>query len=76
MHLFGLCHGKLGQRQIFSILDIRKIFLGALESQFGSKRGLKMPISVSYELNLTIYGPYSLENSFDGPFFWSMSWEM
>ena len=32
-----------------------------------------MPISVSYEVNLTILGLYSLENSLDGPFFLSMS---
>ena len=41
----------------------------------GFKRGLKRPIFVSSELNLTIQGLWSLENSLGGPFFWSMSWE-
>ena len=51
----------------------QKIYFGALESQFDPKGGLKMPISVSYEVNLTILCLYSLENSLYRPFFWSMS---
>ena len=59
--------------------DIRKIYVGALESQFGVQ---KRPISVSYELNWAIWSLtdyrslFRLGNSLDGPFFWSMSWEM
>ena len=36
--IFCLCHGKCGQRQIESILDIRKIYFWALESQFGVQK--------------------------------------
>ena len=39
----------------------------------GSKRGLKRLIFVNSELNLTIQGVWSLENSLGGPFFWPMS---
>ena len=38
--------------------------------------GLKRPISESSELNLAIWGLFRLGDSLDGPFFWSMSWEM
>ena len=48
-------------------------FWGFRKSIWGPKRGLKMPIFVSYELNLTIQGLYGLENSLDEPFFWSKS---
>ena len=56
--------------------DQKNIFWGSRKSIWGPKGGLKMPISVSYEVNLTILGLYSLENSLERPFFWSMSWEM
>ena len=37
-HLSGLCHEKCGQRQIQSILDKRKIYFGAIKSQFGFQK--------------------------------------
>ena len=54
----------------------KNIFWGSRKSIWCPKSGLKMPISVSYEVNLIILGLYSLENSLERPFFWSMSWEM
>ena len=54
----------------------KNLFWGSRKSIWGPKGGLKMPISVSYEVNLTILGLHSLENSLERPFFWSMSWEM
>ena len=54
----------------------KNIFWASRKSIWGPKPGFKMPISVTYEVNLTILGLYILENSLDRPFFWSMSWEM
>ena len=56
----------------------KNVFWGSRKSIRGPKR----PISVSYELNWAIWSLtdyrslFRLGNSLDGPFFWSMSWEM
>ena len=50
----------------------KNIFWASRKSIWGPKR----PISESYELNLAIWGLFRLQDSLDGPFFWSMSWEM
>ena len=49
----------------------KNIFLGSRKSICGPKR----LFSVSYELK-AILGLFRLGNSLDGPFFWSMPWEM
>ena len=67
----SLCHGKCDQMWIWSILDIRKLYCSRK-----SIWGQKWPISVSYELNLVIWGLFKLGNLLDGPFFWPMPWEM
>ena len=52
--------------------DQTNIFWGSRKSIWGPK----MPISESYELNLAIWCLFRLVDPLDGPFFWSMSWEM
>ena len=51
---------------------LKNMFWGSKKSIWGPKR----PILVSYRLNWAIWGPLRLGYSLDGPFFWSMPWEM
>ena len=50
----------------------KNIFWASRKSIWGPKR----QISESYELNLAIWGLIRLGDPLDGPFFWSMLWEM
>ena len=50
----------------------KNIFWGSRKSILGPKS----PFSESYDLNLAILGLFRLGEPLDGPFSWSMSWEM
>ena len=54
------------------LMHQKNIFWGSRKSIWGLKRS----ISVSHELNQATSGLYRLRNSLNGPFFWSMPWEM
>ena len=54
------------------LMHQKNIIWGSRKSIWGPKK----PISESYELNLAIWDLFRLGDSLDGPFIWSMSWEM